>query len=222
MILCIADVLDAEALDLIAEEARAARFIDGRATAGWSARQVKNNLQMAADDPAYARLTGLIEAALRRHEVFMQAALPRVLRPPLISRTEAGMGYGTHIDDALMGTPFVRTDLAYTLFLSSPDDYEGGALVIESATGDLDFKLAAGSLVLYPATSLHRVETVRVGRRLVAAGWVQSCVRDAARRELLFDLQRARQLVFADHGKTEAFDLMSKASGNLLRMWSEA
>lgn len=221
MIICIADVLDDASLKLVRAEIESASFVDGRGTAGWSARLVKTNLQMATGDPAHARIASLVEAALKRNEVFMQAALPLALRPPLISRAEAGMGYGPHVDDALMGAPPLRTDLAYTLFLSAPAEYEGGALVVESPMGAHDFKLAAGSLVLYPATSVHRVETVSAGLRLVAAGWVQSCVRDAARRELLFDLQRARQLVFAQSGKSPAFDLMSKTSGNLLRMWSD-
>ncbi|WP_332767733.1 Fe2+-dependent dioxygenase [Phenylobacterium sp.] len=221
MILCIEDVLSAGDLEAIRGEIARSGFRDGRATAGWSARRVKNNLQMEAGDPCYERVAGRITAALRANEVFMQAALPRALRPPLISRSDVGMGYGRHMDDALMGEPYVRTDLAYTLFLSAPDAYEGGELVIESASGELDFKLAAGGLVLYPATYLHKVEIVRAGTRLVAVGWAQCCVRDAGRRELLFDLQRARRMVLADTGGGEAFDLMSKACGNLLRLWSE-
>lgn len=222
MMLCIEGVLDAAELQAVCAAAADARFVDGRATAGWSARLVKRNLQMAADDPHHGEVVKLVEAALRRHEVFVQAAVPRAFSAPLISRADVGMGYGTHVDDALMGASQLRTDLAYTLFLTPPEAYEGGALVIESAAGEVDFKLAAGSLVLYPASFLHRVEAVTAGSRLAAVGWVQSCVRDAQRRELLFDLQRARRLVFAQGGKSQAFDLMSKACGNLLRLWADA
>lgn len=221
MIICLEGVLSADEAGGIAVQAQAGRFRDGRGTAGWSAKLVKNNLQLAGDDPRYAKIVRRIDAALRANEVFALAALPRAMQPPFISRSEAGMGYGAHVDDALMGDPAIRTDLSYTLFLSPPDSYEGGELVIESAGGEQDFKLSAGCAVLYPSTHLHRVNPVRAGVRLVAAGWVQSLVRDEARRELLFDLNRARQSVFAKLGKCEEFDLLSRVSSNLLRSWSE-
>lgn len=221
MMLCIEGVLEAAELQAVRASAAKARFVDGRATAGWSASLVKRNLQIAADEPALGEIARLVEGALRRSELFAQAAAPRAFGPLLVSRADVGMGYGTHVDDALMGAAHLRTDLAYTLFLTPPEAYEGGTLVVESAAGEVDFKLAAGSLVLYPASFLHRVETVTGGSRLAAVGWVQSCIRDAGRRELLFDLQRARRLVFAESGKSVAFDLMSKTCGNLLRLWAE-
>ncbi len=129
------------------------------------------------------------------------------------------MQYGSHVDDALMNG--MRTDVAFTLFLSDPDSYAGGELVIESAAGEDAIKLPPGALVAYPATSLHRVNEVTHGVRLAAVGWAKSLIRDAARRELLFDLDTARRRMFAQSGKSAEFDLISKSFANLLRMWAE-
>ena len=221
MIICIEGVMDAEAAATCRTEAETATYRDGRETAGWAARLVKDNRQMRPDDPCYRTIANRVDKALRANEVFMTAALPRTMPPPLVSRSEAGMGYGAHVDDALMGDPPTRTDLSYTLFLSPPESYDGGALVLESSAGEQPYRLAAGSVILYPATYLHRVEPVESGVRLVVAGWVQSSVRDAAQRELLFDLQRARRGLFARLGKCEEFDLLSRSCHNLLRAWSD-
>jgi PKHD-type hydroxylase len=129
------------------------------------------------------------------------------------------MQYGSHVDDALMSG--MRTDVSFTLFLSDPASYEGGELVIESAAGEDSIKLHAGALVAYPATSLHHVNEVTRGVRLAAAGWAKSLIRDAARRELLFDLDTARRQMFARNGKSSEFDLVSKSFANLMRMWAE-
>jgi PKHD-type hydroxylase len=131
------------------------------------------------------------------------------------------MRYGTHVDDALMGDPPVRSDLSLTLFLSDPASYDGGELIVESTAGDQAFRLPPGSLVLYPSSSLHRVEPVTRGVRRAAVGWVQSLVRDPARRELLFDLDTARRSLFDREGATREFGLLSKTVANLLRMWAE-
>ena len=129
------------------------------------------------------------------------------------------MHYGSHVDDALMGG--MRTNVSFTLFLSDPKSYDGGALAIESTSGEESFKLAAGSLVAYPSTSLHRVTAVTRGARLAAVGWARSFIRDPARRELLFDLDTARRQLFARDGKSAEFDLVSRSLANLLRMWAE-
>jgi PKHD-type hydroxylase len=129
------------------------------------------------------------------------------------------MQYGSHVDDALMGG--MRTDISFTLFLSDPTSYDGGELIIDSASGEETFKLEAGALVAYPATSLHRVGAVTRGTRLAAIGWARSFVRDPAQRELLFDLDTVRRQLFAREGKSAAFDLISKSFANLLRMWAE-
>jgi PKHD-type hydroxylase len=136
----------------------------------------------------------------------------------MISRYKPGKQYGTHIDDALMGG--LRTDVSFTLFLAEPESYEGGALVVESAAGEQEFKLAAGSMIVYPSTALHRVEAVAKGERLAAVGWARSFIRGSEQREILFDLENARRDIFDLHGKTPAFDLLSKCSANLLRMWA--
>ena len=130
------------------------------------------------------------------------------------------MSYGSHTDNALMGdADLMRSDLSLTLFLSSPNIYSGGELIIEGSQGEASFKLEAGSMVIYPSTTLHRVEPVTRGERLVAVTWVQSLIRDCQDREILFDLDTARQVIFEQYGKTPAFDLISKSHANLLRKW---
>lgn len=219
MMLRIAGLLDAESLAALQSGlADPGLFADGRATAGWHARAVKHNLQARRGgivDHALAQ----IERALLAHDVFVAAARPKAIPRLLISRYEPGMTYGTHVDDALMGG--TRTDLSFTLFLSDPEGYQGGALVIDDAYGEREVRLPAGELFLYPSTTLHRVVPVTSGVRLAAVGWVRSFVRDPAQRELLFDLDTARQRLFAREGKTAEFDLLSKTSANLLRMWAE-
>lgn len=218
MILAIADVLSAQDVaDVRAVLARQA-FADGRASAGWAAKLVKANLQ-ASEGPRVAELRQMIEARLMAHAVFSLAARPKTIIGPLFSRYEPGHAYGTHVDDALIGG--VRTDIAFTLFLSEPAACEGGELVIDTASGEEAFKLPAGSLVLYPATMLHRVAPVTRGERVAAVGWVRSLIRDPARRELLFDLETARRRLFDREGKTAEGDLLAKCAANLLRLWCE-
>jgi PKHD-type hydroxylase len=218
MILSIADVLSAADLAAIRGALGQASFVEGAASAGWSAGLVKANLQ-AADSPEIEGLRALIEARLMRHEVFALAARPRTVLGPLFSRYLPGHAYGPHVDNALIEG--VRTDVSFTLFLSDPDSYEGGALVIEEAAGEEAFKLPAGSAVCYPATTLHRVAPVTRGERLAAAGWVRSYVRDPRQRELLFDLETARRRLFQREGKTAEADLLAKCAANLVRMWCE-
>lgn len=133
------------------------------------------------------------------------------------------MAYGTHTDDALMNrqTQVMRSDISFTLFLNSPDAYQGGKLIIDSAQGEQDYKLPAGAMIVYPSSTLHRVETVTAGMRLAAVSWVQSLVRAPQDREILFDLDTARQSLFEQHGKTQEFDLLSKTHANLLRKWAD-
>ncbi len=215
----ISDVLDAAAVAAAREVLGHATFVDGRATAGWHARLVKKNLQASASDRAAVALRETIAAALTKNALFQLIARPKALTPLILSRYEPGMEYGSHVDDALMQG--MRTDVSFTLFLSAPDDYDGGALIIETPGGEEDVKLPAGSLVAYPSTTLHRVEPVTRGARLAAVGWARSYIRDPAKRELLFDLDTARQSLFAREGKTAEFDLLSKTSANLMRMWAE-
>src|SRR5499433_2468940 len=209
MQIVIGNVLSAEEIKLVRAALKRARFVDGRATAGFAARMVKNNRQA---EPARSldTIRKLVAERVLGNEVFRLAVRPKALSPLIFSRYEKNMHYGSHVDDALMGG--MRTDVAFTLFLSEPTSYDGGELTIESAGGEETFKLAAGTLVAYSATSLHRV---------TAVGWARSFIRDPAQRELLFDLDTARRQIFAREGKSTEFDLVSKSFANLLRMWVE-
>jgi PKHD-type hydroxylase len=218
MILAIADVLPPADLDEVRRALSRATFVDGKTTAGWSARLVKANLQ-AEPDADIERLQDLIGQRLRQHTVFALATRPKIILGPLFSRYEPGHAYGPHVDDALLaGT---RSDVAFTLFLSPPAAYEGGELVLDTPFGEEAFKLAAGSIITYPASLLHRVEPVTTGTRLAAAGWVRSLIRDPARRELLFELDTARRRLFEREGKTPDGDLLARCAANLLRMWCD-
>lgn len=220
MILCMTNVLDGAQVAAIAAELEHVKFADGRRTAGWSAELVKSNRQAEARSTAV--LGRRVVGALAANEVFRLGVLPKAIRPVLLSRYEPGMGYGAHVDDAIMGDDErTRSDVAVTVFLSDPADYAGGELVIETTGGEHAYKLDAGAAIAYPATTLHRVEPVTGGRRQVAVTWVQSLVRSAEKREILFDLDTARRAVFDRDGKTRAFDLLSKSHANLLRMWAE-
>ena len=217
MQIVIGNVLSAEELGSLRTALARAQFADGRETAGFSARLVKNNLQAA--DRRLETLRALVAERILGNELFRLAVRPKALTPLMFSRYDPGMHYGRHVDDALMDG--MRTDVSFTLFISEPDSYDGGELVIESAAGEEAVKLAAGALVAYPSTSLHHVAAVTRGARYAAVGWARSLIRDAARRELLFDLDTARRQMFARDGKTAEFDLLSKSTANLLRMWME-
>ncbi|MBS7811499.1 Fe2+-dependent dioxygenase [Roseococcus pinisoli] len=221
MILCLSQVVGpaqrAQIETLLAE----AEFVDGASTAGWHAKLVKTNRQATASHPAARQAAAMVSAALREHAVFRAAVQPRRIAPPLLARYGTGESYGTHVDDALMGSDPLRSDVSVTVFLADPESYEGGELVIEDSSGEQAFKLGAGDAIAYPATSLHRVAPVTSGERRVAVTWVQSLVRDAAKREILFDLDTARQQIFAREGKSPTFDLLAKSHANLLRRWAE-
>jgi PKHD-type hydroxylase len=219
MQIVIGNVLSADEIDTVCATLARARFVDGKATAGFAARTVKNNQQAEGSDRSLATMRQLVAERILGNEIFRLAVRPKTLSPLLFSRYESGMHYGRHVDDALMDG--MRTDVAFTLFLSDPNSYDGGELTIESAAGEEAFKLDAGALVAYSATSLHRVADVTRGARLAAVGWARSFVRDPARRELLFDLDSARRQLFAREGKSAEFDLISKSFANLLRMWAE-
>jgi PKHD-type hydroxylase len=218
MQLVIADVLPPGDVMEIREALRHAPFEDGARTAGWNAKPVKRNEQ-ARDSATLRLLRERLDGAIRANELFGLAVRPKALTPILFSRYGGGQEYGAHVDNPLMDG--VRTDVSFTLFLADPEAYEGGALVIESASGEDEVKLPAGHMVVYPSTALHRVAPVTRGERLVAVGWAQSFVRDAEKRELLLDLETARRQLFAKSGKTPELDLLSKTAANLVRMWAE-
>lgn len=223
MNLCLSGVVSAEQLAGLQQKLSAVEFVDGATTAGWHARTVKQNSQARAGDPAAAEIAAAVAAALQKHPVFNSGVQPRRMRTPLISRYLPGMNYGTHIDNALMGgaTDALRTDVAVTVFLNDPADYDGGELVIEAVGGEQSYKLPAGDAIAYPATNLHRVREVTRGTRLAAVTWVQSSIRDVAQREILFDLNNALRSLFQREGKSREFDLLAKTYANLMRMWAE-
>lgn len=220
MILCIANILDPAALAELRETVAGGTFADGLMTAGWASRLVKKNEQLAGGPGAHDAQQRVL-SALRANPVFASAVLPQRIGPPIFARYTPGMKFGTHMDNAVMGDDHLRTDVSVTVFLSDPADYDGGELVMETAGGESAYKLDAGSAIAYPSTMLHRVNEVTRGRREVAVTWVQSLIRSAERRELLFDLERARRSLFERDGKNAEFDLLTRCASNLRRMWVE-
>jgi PKHD-type hydroxylase len=203
-----------------------AKWVDGRATAGHLSARAKHNLQVAEGTPEARALGEVVVTALERTPLFMSAALPLRVFPPLFNRYEPGMTFGAHVDNAIRqvaGSPLrVRTDLSATLFLSAPEEYDGGDLVVDDTYGAHSVKLPAGDLILYPATSLHRVQPVTRGVRLASIFWVQSMVRDDGERGLLFDLDMAiGQVSEAQPGHPGVVALTS-CYHNLLRRWADA
>jgi len=195
-------------------------FIDGKKTAGWNARSVKNNQQLKSADPLTAALKKQAQSALIKHPLFQATVRPKSIHSMLFSRYEVGMSYGTHTDNAMMAGRW-RSDVSFTIFLTPPETYKGGELVIEGASHEQKFRLGAGSAIVYPSSTLHRVNPLTEGSRWAIVGWVQSWIRDPSDRELLFDLDTARRAIFNSQGKTKEFDLVSKSMTNLLRKWTE-
>lgn len=218
MIFQIDELLSPEELGHIESQLEDAEFIDGKLTAGWHAKQVKNNTQLSSKSSRTEPLTQQLKLALAKNPLFQAAAYPKVIHTIRVSRYETGMSYGSHVDNALMGGNF-RSDVSFTIFLNGPEKYDGGELCIELSDGDRNIKLPAGSAVVYPSSTLHQVKVVTSGIRLVAVGWAESHIRDAAKRELLFDLDTAKRSLFHKSGKSDEFDLIAKSHSNLLRQW---
>lgn len=223
MILTFGDVLTVEEQIRSLGLLEGAQFVDGRTTAGAAAARVKHNEQLANGTPAYREITDIVLGALRRNDVFRSAVQPKQLHSMIVSRCSPGMQYGPHIDSAVMtsGDQLWRSDLSLTLFLNDRSEYEGGELGVESGSGELQFKLKARAMLCYPATWLHRVLPVTKGRRLVVVAWIHSLVRDAAAREILYDLDTTSRRLFELYGKTREQDLVAKSHANLLRRWAE-
>jgi PKHD-type hydroxylase len=203
-------------------------WVDGRVTAGEQSARAKNNLQVPEDAPAAREFGDMILTALGRNPAFVSAALPLRVFPPLFNRYDEGMAFDTHVDNAIRfakttgGPVRFRTDVSATLFLSDPADYDGGELIVEDAYGEHAIKLSAGDMILYPATSLHRVAPITRGSRWAAFFWVQSMVRADAQRSLLYDLDNAIQALSAKVGQGDpALVSLTGTYNNLLRMWSE-
>lgn len=221
MILCIGDILDRAALADLRNTIAGGVFVDGVLTSGWASRLVKNNEQLGAG-PALEAAQQKVVSALKANGVFASAVMPRRFAPALFARYVPGMEFGTHMDNPLMGPDHMRADVSVTIFLSEPEDYDGGELVMETSGGEAAYKLAAGSAIAYPTTVLHRVEPVTRGLREVAVTWAQSLVRSAEQREIIFDLDRTARSIFERDGKSQEFELINKSSANLKRMWVDS
>lgn len=225
MLITIPNVLTAGQLGRCREQLAAASWVDGRVTAGHQGAQVKANRQLPENSALAGELGDMILAALERHPLFISATLPALVYPPLFNYYEQGQHFGDHIDNAirlLPGTGLkMRTDISATLFLCDPLEYDGGELLIEDTYGAHAVKLPAGDLVLYPATSLHRVTPVTRGVRLASFFWIQSMVRDDAQRTMLFDMDTAIRELHATGADEAARVRLTGCYHNLLRMWGE-
>lgn len=205
----------------------AATWADGRITAGHQSARAKHNLQLAEDDPIALELGAIVRTALKANTTYFAAALPQCVFPPLFNRYRVGDGFGAHIDNAVRYdrtgqlVQAVRTDLSATLFLSSPEEYDGGELVIEDSFDVQRVKLPAGDMLLYPASSVHRVAAVTRGERLASFFWIQSLVRDAGERKLLFDLDLAIRKLSQTQADHPALVELTGVYHNLLRRWAE-
>ena len=225
MLLHIPGVLSAEQLAEARQLLDAADWVDGRMTAGHQSARAKNNLQLAEGSPAARQLGDLIVSSLQRIPLFISAALPLRIFPPLFNRYEGGQSFGTHVDNAIRHVPGtgqrIRTDLSATLFLSEPTEYDGGDLAIEDTYGVHTVKLPAGDLVLYPSTSLHHVRPVTRGARVASFFWIQSMVPDDGDRTLLFDLDAAIQQVSEAEPEHPVAVQLTGVYHNLLRRWAQ-
>jgi PKHD-type hydroxylase len=216
-------VLNDNQLRNVRQTLAGARFVDGRLSAGQDASRVKNNEELAASRQVLELLNTTVMAALNEHEAYRAGALPLRAASPIFARYVPGMRYGDHVDDPVMGAPgpLYRSDVSVTVFLSEPDEYDGGELVVNSAFGQNRIKLPAGDAVVYPSSSLHHVAEVSRGERLVAITWIQSLIRDPARRELLYTLYRAKESLLASSPNSEEAREINTAYVNLIRMWGE-
>jgi PKHD-type hydroxylase len=224
MPLHVENVLSPDQIAHCRETLQAQAWVDGRVTAGEQSALAKRNLQVPEDAPAARELGDMILTALGRNPRFVSAALPLRVFPPLFNRYDEGMAFDTHVDNAIRfaGAVRFRTDISATLFLSDPDDYDGGELIVEDAYGEHAVKLSAGDMILYPATSLHRVAPITRGSRWAAFFWAQSMVRADAQRSLLYDLDTAIQAMSVKIGQADpAVVSLAGTYNNLLRMWCE-
>lgn len=226
MLFHIPEVLTAAQVAEVRAQLDQAVWVDGKVTAGHQSAQAKHNEQVPEDHPVARQLGDLILQALQHHPTFIAAALPLKVFPPLFNRYQGGQAFGTHVDNAIRqvaGTPFrIRTDLSATLFLSAPDEYDGGELAIEDTYGVHSVKLPAGHLVLYPSTSLHHVRPVTRGARVASFFWLQSMVRDDGQRALLWDLDTAIQHIGRDVPDHPATVQLTGVYHNLIRRWADA
>lgn len=225
MILDIPNVLPAEQLAEARKLLESAEWIDGKATAGHQGAHVKNNQQLPVEHPVARQVGALIVKALSANPLFVSAALPLHILPPMFNRYSGGQTFGTHVDGSIRVVPGtnhrLRTDLSCTLFFAGPEEYDGGELIIEDTYGSKSVKLPAGHMILYPSTSLHQVTPVTRGTRLCSFFWLQSMIRDNGHRSLLFEMDVAIQRLGAENPKHPSVIQLTGVYHNLLRQWAE-
>ncbi|MDH3899901.1 MAG: Fe2+-dependent dioxygenase [Gammaproteobacteria bacterium] len=215
-------VLDSSQIETAKQLMQQGRFVDGILSAGMAAQRVKRNEELSLREKQLAELNNMVMGSLVRHPVYSSAALPKKIAAPYYARYTAGMSYGEHVDDPVMGQGEIyRSDLSVTIFLSEPVDYDGGELLIQTDFGEQRVKLPAGDAVLYPSSSIHRVSEVTSGERLVAVSWIQSLVRDPDKRALLHELNQARETLLQELPDAPETARVNHSYINLVRMWSE-
>ncbi len=223
MMVHIPAVLTPEQVARCREVMEKAAWVDGNVTSGHQAAKAKNNLQLPESAPEARELSNMVMEALGRSPLFMSAVLPKQVFPPLFNRYDAGMTFGNHVDNAVRSGNGVRirTDVSSTLFISPPEDYDGGELIVEDTYGAHSVKLPAGDMIVYPATSLHRVTPIMRGSRICSFFWTQSMIRDEAQRGLLFDLDMSIIRLAGDHPQHKSVVSLTAVYHNLLRQWAE-
>jgi PKHD-type hydroxylase len=222
MLTRLAAVLDLSQLVTIKRIVDSGKFVDGVLSAGMAAQRVKHNEELALDARQLKELNNIVMNSLVRHPVYRSAAMQMKIAAPYYARYTAGMSYGEHVDDPIMGqNGLYRSDLSVTIFLSDPKEYEGGELIINTSFGDQSVKLPAGDAVLYPSSSIHRVSKVRSGVRLVAVSWIQSLIRNPDKRALLHELNQARETLLREKPDAPETAQVNHSYINLVRMWSD-
>ncbi len=225
MMIHIPQVLTPEQVARCREVMQKAAWVDGKVTAGEQSAKVKFNLQLPETAPEARELGEMVMAAIGRSDLFFSAVLPKQVFPPLFNRYDAGMTFGAHVDNAIrsyLNTPLqIRTDISSTLFISAPEDYDGGELVVEDTYGSHKVKLPAGDMIVYPGTSLHNVTPITRGSRIASFFWTQSLIRDDAKRALMFDLDMSIRRLATDHPEHPSVVSLTSTYHNLLRQWAE-
>jgi len=223
MLLVIKKVLNAQQLLVVQKLLENAQFVDGKLSAGKEAKAVKNNEELDAQSPLHQQLNQMVMNSLVQNQEYQQAAFPSRVSTPFYARYTQGMTYGFHVDNPVMG-PYgqqYRTDVSTTVFLNDKDAYQGGELVIHTAFGEQKIKLEAGDAIVYPSSSLHKINEITEGKRLVAVIWAQSMIRDPAKRELLYELSGAREVLLEKQPEADETRHVSNVYSNLVRRWSD-
>jgi PKHD-type hydroxylase len=225
MLLPIPDVLTREQVISARRILEESEWVDGRVTAGHQSSRAKDNVQLPEDSPAARQLGEMILTALGKNALFISAALPQRVFPPLFNRYAGGQSFGTHVDNAIRQSQItgfrIRTDLSATLFLAGPDEYEGGELIVEDRYGSQSVRLPAGHMIMYPASSLHLVRPVTRGARVASFFWIQSMIRDDGQRTILFDLDTAIQRLTSERADHPSALQLTGVYHNLLRRWAD-